>query len=240
MSRDRVLRTAIGLADREGIGALTMRRLAQELGVEAMTLYHYVANKDEMLDGMVDLVAGEVELPDGGGDWKGATRQRAIAAREVFIRHPWVVALWIRLRVGPERIGYMDSALRTYREGGLSPEITEQAFHAVENHIIGYTLQAEAFPLAEEDLAEVGPGVPADPLDRAIPVPGRACHPAPREGHPGRGRLRVRPGPHPGRGRAAGGGGGAARSEAQGEVKEAAALSAGRRTDRRIVGAHDR
>ena len=156
MSRDRVLGTAIGLADSEGIGALTMRRLAQELGVEAMTLYHYVANKDEMLDGMVDLVAGEVELPDGGGDWKGATRQRALAARDVFIRHPWVVALWIRLRVGPKRIGYMDSALRTYREAGLSPEITEKAFHAVENHIIGYTLQAEAFPLAEEDLAEAG------------------------------------------------------------------------------------
>ncbi len=156
MSRDRVLRTAIGLADTEGIGALTMRRLAQELGVEAMTLYHYVANKDEMLDGMVDLVAGEVELPDGGGDWKRATRRRALAAREVFVRHPWVVALWIRLRVGPRRIGYMDSALRTYREAGLSPEITERVFHAVENHIIGYTLQAEAFPLEDEDLAAAG------------------------------------------------------------------------------------
>ena len=156
MSRDRVLQTAIGLADKEGIGALTMRRLAQELGVEAMTLYHYVADKNEMLDGMVDLVAGEVELPDGGGDWKGATRQRALAAREVFIRHPWVVALWIRLRVGPKRIRYMNTALGTYREAGLSPEITERVFHAVENHIIGYTLQAEAFPLADEDLAEAG------------------------------------------------------------------------------------
>lgn len=156
LSRDRVLSSAIGLADNEGIGALTMRRLAKELGVEAMTLYHYVANKDDMLDGMVDLVASEVELPDGGGDWKRATRQRALSAREVFTRHPWVVALWIRLRVGPKRIRYMDSALGTYREGGLSPDITERVFHAVENHIIGYTLQAEAFPLADEDMAEAG------------------------------------------------------------------------------------
>ncbi|HJT63643.1 MAG TPA: TetR family transcriptional regulator, partial [Candidatus Limnocylindria bacterium] len=84
LSRDRVLRTAIGLADREGIDALTMRRLASELGVEAMTLYHYVTNKDEILAGMIDLVAGEVELPAGGEDWKTATRRRAISTREVL------------------------------------------------------------------------------------------------------------------------------------------------------------
>jgi AcrR family transcriptional regulator len=160
MSRDRVLQSAIDLADREGIEALTMRRLAQELGVEAMTLYHYVAGKEEILGGMIDLVAHEVPLPDPGADgkveWKAATRQRAIAAREVLLRHPWAGALWNQVRVGPGRIHYMDSALRTFREGGLSPEVTERAFHAVENHILGYTLQAQAFLLPDEDLAAAG------------------------------------------------------------------------------------
>jgi AcrR family transcriptional regulator len=160
MSRDRVLQTAIGLADKEGIEALTMRRLAQELGVEAMTLYHYVANKEDILGGMIDLVAREVPLPEAGGngsvDWKSATRGRAIAAREVLLRHPWAGALWNQVRVGPGRIGYMDAALRTFREGGLSPEVTERAFHAVENHILGYTLQAQAFLLPDEDLAAAG------------------------------------------------------------------------------------
>ncbi len=156
MSRDRVLRTAIGLADREGIGALTMRRLAQELGVEAMTLYHYVANKDEMLDGMIDLLAGEVELPPEGDDWKSTTRRRAIATREVLLRHPWAGTRWIQAGVGPGRMRYMDSALQTFRDGGLSPEITERVYHAVENHIFGYTLQAQAFPLEDADLADAG------------------------------------------------------------------------------------
>lgn len=160
MSRDRVLRTAIDLADKEGIDALTMRRLAQELGVEAMTLYHYVSNKEEILGGMVDLVAREVPLPQAGAnrsvDWKAATRGRAIAAREVLLRHPWAGGLWNQVRVGLGRIGYMDAALRTFRAGGLSPEVTERAFHAVENHILGYTLQAQAFLLPDEDLAAAG------------------------------------------------------------------------------------
>jgi len=156
MSRDRLLRTAVGLADREGIDALTMRRLASELGVEAMTLYHYVANKEEILAGMIDLVAGEVELATGEEDWKTATRRRAISTREVLLRHPWASGLWIKVFLGPVRTRYMDSALRTFREGGLSPEVTERAYHAVENHIFGYTLQAQAFPLEEVDLADVG------------------------------------------------------------------------------------
>jgi AcrR family transcriptional regulator len=156
MSRERVLRTAIGLADKEGIDALTMRRLAQELGVEAMTLYHYVANKQEMLDGMIDLLAQDVEFPSGDEDWKTATRERAISTRNVLLRHPWAGSLWNQVQVGPGRIRLMDSALRTFRTGGLSPEVTERGFHAVENHILGYTLQAQAFLLPDVDLAEAG------------------------------------------------------------------------------------
>jgi AcrR family transcriptional regulator len=156
LSRDRVLRTAVALADRKGIEAVTMRRLAKELGVEAMTLYHYVANKDEMLEGMVDLVAREVPLPDGGVDWKGITRRRAIATREVLRQHPWASNLWVQVGLGPGRSRYMDSALRVYREGGLSPDVTDRVYHAVENHIFGFTLQAQVFPLEEVDLKAVG------------------------------------------------------------------------------------
>ncbi len=156
LSRDRVLRAAIHLADRSGIESLTMRKLARELGVEAMTLYYYVANKDDLLEGMVDLVASQIEVPSGGADWKTATRQRAISAHDVLVRHPWASMLWVRVNVGPARMRYMESALRGFREAGFSPEMTEYAFHAVENHIAGYTLQELSFPYDAEELAELG------------------------------------------------------------------------------------
>ena len=225
MSRDRVLRTAIGLADKEGIDALTMRRLAQELGVEAMTLYHYVDNKEEILGGMIDLVAREVPLPDAGadadgsGEWKAATRHRAIATREVLLRHPWAGALWNQVRVGPGRIGYMDAALRTFREGGLSPEVTERAFHAVENHILGYTLQAQAFLLPDEDLAAAGQAFLLTLPNRRVPMARRARRSAPGKRHPRRGRLRVRARPDPGR-RGAHGRGLGQQTDAQAKAEE--------------------
>ena len=153
MSRERVLRAAVDFADRNGIDSLSMRKLARELGVEAMTLYYYVANKNDLLEGMADLVAGEIELPPSGLDWKTATRQRAMSAREVLARHQWAGPLWMRVMVGPARMRYMDSALGVYRRAGLSPESTELAFHAVENHIVGYTVQEANFPLEADDLA---------------------------------------------------------------------------------------
>ncbi|MGH2392457.1 MAG: TetR family transcriptional regulator, partial [Candidatus Limnocylindria bacterium] len=93
LSRDRVLRAAIGLADKSGIGSLTMRKLAQELGVEAMTLYYYVANKDDILNGIVDIIEGDIELPSPEADWKAALRKTAISAHEVLVRHPWAAQL---------------------------------------------------------------------------------------------------------------------------------------------------
>lgn len=157
MSRDRVMRAAMDLADREGIEALTMRRLARELGVEAMTLYYYVAKKDDILEGIADLVAGEIELPSGDGGWKAATRQRAISAHDVLVRHRWASLLWVSgAALGPRRLRYMDAGLRGFREAGFSRELTEQAFHAVENHIVGYTLQEVAFVIDREGLAEAG------------------------------------------------------------------------------------
>ena len=157
MSRDRVMRAAMDLADREGIESLTMRRLARDLGVEAMTLYYYVASKGEILEGIADLVAGEIELPPDGAGWKAGARQRAISAHDVLVRHPWASMLWVSgAALGPGRLRYMDAGLRGFREAGFSRELTEQAYHAVENHIVGYTLQEMAFVIDRESLAESG------------------------------------------------------------------------------------
>lgn len=157
MSRERVLRAAIDLADREGLEALTMRRLASALGVEVMTLYYYVAKKDDILDALVDLVASEIDLPPVGVDWKSAARQRAISAHDILVRHPWASLLWVsREALGPGRLRYMDVGLRGFREAGFSPELTEHAFHAVENHVVGYTLQEMSFAIDREAVVEEG------------------------------------------------------------------------------------
>ncbi len=157
MSRERVMRAAMDLADRDGMESLTMRRLARELGVEAMTLYYYVARKDDILEGIADLVASEIELPSGGEDWKAATRRRAVSAHEVLARHPWASMLWVSsAALGPGRLQHMDAGLRVFREAGFSRELTEQAFHAVENHIVGYTLQDVASAIDRETVAEAG------------------------------------------------------------------------------------
>jgi AcrR family transcriptional regulator len=153
MSRERVLHAAIDFADASGIDALSMRKLARELGVEAMTLYYYVANKRDLLEGMTDLVAAEIELPPEELDWKSATRSRAMSAHDVLARHPWAGPLWMQVMVGPARMRYMDASLGAYRRAGLSPQSTELAFHAVENHIVGYTVQEDSFPLDADDLA---------------------------------------------------------------------------------------
>jgi AcrR family transcriptional regulator len=154
MSRERVLGAAMDFADANGIESLSMRKLARELGVEAMTLYYYVANKNDLVEGMADLVAAEIELPPEDTDWREATRRRATSAHEVLARHHWASPLWMRVMIGPARMRYMDSALGVYRRAGLSPASTELAFHAVENHIVGYAVQEVNFPLEAPDLAE--------------------------------------------------------------------------------------
>jgi AcrR family transcriptional regulator len=166
MSRERVLRAAIDFADANGIDSLSMRKLARELGVEAMTLYYYVANKQGLLEGVTDLVAAEIKLPAEDLDWKAATRSRATSAHEVLVRHHWVSPLWMSVMIGPARMRYMDSALGVYRRAGLTPASTELAFHAVENHVVGYALQEVSFPLEADDLASAARGflekLPAD------------------------------------------------------------------------------
>jgi len=107
-----VLSAAVGMADVAGIDSLTMRKLGQELGVEAMSLYNHVANKDDILDGMVDLVFGEIDIPDGVAEWKAAMRRRAMSAREALLRHPWATSLMqSRTKPGPATLRHHDSVL---------------------------------------------------------------------------------------------------------------------------------
>jgi AcrR family transcriptional regulator len=153
-----VLRSAMSLADQGGIDSLTMRRLAQELGVEAMSLYYYVASKDDILNGIVDVVTNEIERPSDGADWKASLRASALSFRNALARHPWAANLMMSgTGVGLARVRYMDAVLRRLREAGFSPELTHHAYHALDSHIMGSTLWAAAYTTmakANPDLAE--------------------------------------------------------------------------------------
>jgi AcrR family transcriptional regulator len=141
LNRDRVLQAAIDLVDDGGIESLSMRRLGQALGVEAMSLYNHVTNKDDLLDGIVDLVLSEIELPPDDETWETAIRECAISAHDAFWRHPWACNLVMSSpRVRPARLRYMEALLRTLREAGFSPEATYHAYHALDSHILGFTL----------------------------------------------------------------------------------------------------
>jgi AcrR family transcriptional regulator len=157
LSRERVIDGAIRLADESGIESLTMRRLAQELGVEAMSLYYYVANKDEILKGIGDVVISEIELPSPGSDWKAALRTTATSAYEVLTRHRWAAGLVLSSSgTSQARLRYMESILGTLRIGGFSAEMTDHAYHALESHIMGFTLWEVGMDLGtREDLTRM-------------------------------------------------------------------------------------
>jgi AcrR family transcriptional regulator len=160
LSRERVLRAAMELADAGGLGSLTMRRLAQELGVEAMTLYYYVANKDEILKGLVEIVMEEIELPPAGTDWKASIRRTATSAYEILTHHPWAAGLVLRAGDTPGRFRYMDAILGTFRMAGFSAGMTDHAYHAIESHIMGFTLWEVGMGLGTaEDLAALATNV---------------------------------------------------------------------------------
>ena len=147
LSRERVLRAAIELADRGGIESLSMRKLGQELGVEAMSLYNHVANKDDILGGMVNLVTAEMQAPEPGGDWKATLRASAISAHEVLVSHRWAASLMMRVpQLSPALLHWGEALLRTCREAGFSPYLTHHAFHALESHITGFTLWQVSLP----------------------------------------------------------------------------------------------
>ncbi len=141
LSRERVLGAAVELADEGGLTVLSMRRLAQHLGVEAMSLYHYVKRKDDILGGMLDMVFDEIELPRIDGSWRAAIRASAISAHHVLLQHHWACSL-LMTPSEPSRaqLTYMDAVLGRLRGAGLTVEQTHHAYHALDSHIVGYTL----------------------------------------------------------------------------------------------------
>jgi AcrR family transcriptional regulator len=155
LTRDRILRVATRLADKHGIESLSMRKLALELGVEAMSLYNHVANKEDLLSGLVEIVVGEIDVPAIGGDWKAAMRQRAISAHDVLLRHPWATMLIVsRANVGPVMLRYVDATIGCLREAGFSYEMADHAWNAIDSHIYGFTLLELNFPLDPSEYAD--------------------------------------------------------------------------------------
>jgi len=147
LTRDRVLDAAITLADKGGTDALTMRKLGQALGFEAMSLYNHVASKDDLLDGLVDIVFGEIDLDCDGQDWRIAMRKRAISAREVLARHRWAIGLMeSRTHPGPANLRHHDAVLRCLREAGFSLPMAAHAYSALDSYIYGFALSQASLP----------------------------------------------------------------------------------------------
>ncbi len=153
LSRDRVVRAALSLADEGGIESFSMRNLAKELGVVPMALYKHVANKGELLDGMVDIVFSEAEFSSDRADWKTAMRQRAISMREALLRHPWAIGLMEgRMSPGPANLRHHNATMACLREAGFSFRTAVHAYNAMDSYIYGFTLQEKTLPFqtAEE------------------------------------------------------------------------------------------
>ena len=166
LSRERILAAALELVDEQGIDALSMRKLGQSLGYEAMSLYNHVANKDDLLDGILDLVLAEMELPDPAGGLP-AIRASALSAHEALKRHPWAAGMLLAPgHVRPARIEAMDALLAALRKAGFSAETTYHAYHVLDAHIIGFSLWASTHGSIPADVQDDVRGF----LDRMIPV----------------------------------------------------------------------
>ena len=167
LNRERVLQGAVAIADTAGIGALTIRSLAQELGVKPMAIYYHVANKDEILDGIVDLVFAEIELPETDGDWRSELVRRASSARRVLSRHHWAIGLMeSRKSPGPATLRHHDAVLGTLRKAGFTVEMTAHAYALLDSYVYGFALQEAALPFSGADTAaEV-----AEPMMQQFPA----------------------------------------------------------------------
>ncbi|MEB3213232.1 MAG: TetR/AcrR family transcriptional regulator [Leptolyngbyaceae bacterium] len=155
LSRERILQVALRLADEGGLEALSMRKVAQALGVKAMSLYNHVASKDDIIDGIVDIVVSDIELPRFDLDWKTAMRQRALSAHEVLLKHPWAaMAIMSRINVGPAMLRYVDRTIGCLREAGFSWRMADYAWNAIDSHIYGFTLQELNYPVEASKYSE--------------------------------------------------------------------------------------
>ncbi|MGC5222567.1 TetR/AcrR family transcriptional regulator C-terminal domain-containing protein [Micromonospora sp. DT81.3] len=152
LNRDQVLSTAIALADAAGIEMLTMRRLGEELGVEAMSLYTHVANKEDLLNAMVDAVFNEIELPSHRDDWKTAMRKRSVSFRAALSRHPWATSLKDSgTNPGPATLRHHDRVIGTLRNAGFSIAMAAHAFSALDSYIYGFAMQEKSLPFHTEE-----------------------------------------------------------------------------------------
>ena len=161
LSKQRVVAEAIRLADREGVDGLSMRRLAGVLGAGAMSLYHYVASKDELLDAMIDIVFAEIELPSDEGDWKLALRRRADSARQVLARHPWAIGLMeSRTSPGHANLRHHEAVIACLRRAGFSVAMATHANWLLDSYVYGYALQVVSLPFdSADELADMVEGV---------------------------------------------------------------------------------
>lgn len=161
LSRDRVLQTGLALADEHSIQWLSMRKLGQALGVEAMSLYHYVANKDDLIDGMIDLVFAEIELPSDQDDWKTAMRTRALSARQVLARHRWANGLMeSRSTPGAATLRHHDTVIRCLRRAGFPIALVAHAYSALDSYTYGFAMQERALPFeTPEQTAELAQAI---------------------------------------------------------------------------------
>ena len=167
LTRERVLSAALRMADKDGLELLSMRNLARALKVEAMSLYNHVKGKEDILDGLVDLVASELAVPASGGDWREAMRQRARTAHAVLLRHRWATMLFVsRLNVGPNMLRYVDATIGCLRAAGFSYPMADHAWTALDAYVYGFTLQKLSFPLDPSEYAPAArqflPLIPAE------------------------------------------------------------------------------
>jgi len=160
LSRDRILRTALALADEHGLEWLSMRKLGQALGVEAMALYYYVPSKEALVDGMIDLVFAEIEIP-ADGDWKAAMRGRAVSVRAVLGRHRWANGLMESRSVpGPANLRHHDAVIGCLRFAGFSVALTAHAYSALDSYVYGFAMSEQALPFnSPEETAEVAQAI---------------------------------------------------------------------------------
>src|SRR2546423_7926441 len=166
LSRERILRAALELADEGGIESISMRKLGHALGFEAMSLYNYVANKDEVLDGMLDLVLAESEPPAPSGAWQAAIREFAMSVHGSLRRHPWAAGLLMSPnRIRPARLQHMDALLGRLREAGFSAETTYHVYHVLDAHMIGFSLWQASHSYTDEQISDM-----AGTFDRLIPA----------------------------------------------------------------------
>ena len=176
LNRDRVLHAAVELADEGGTGALTMQGIGRRLGVEAMSLYRHVRNKDDILDGMVDLVFAEIELPADRSSWRTVVRARSISARAALRRHPWAITLMeSRMAPGPANLRSHEDTLSVLLDSGCSATMATHAYNLVDSYVLGFALQEVNLPFSNaEELAAVGElliaQVPADQYPNLVRV----------------------------------------------------------------------